>query len=166
MIIVAKPSKPFHYTAKNTARRQAILKDYAEEISRLYETVDETTSSSVPPPAAWDIISTTDFVRTVVNKVLVHQIEDDDDLFENGCDRRAPYLLFQRLESHGNYFVAYKPPGLGTLSSERFVMPPDLIPASPSITLSTTIVQYLVYPISLLTGHLGQLPRALKVEKC
>lgn len=98
MIIVAKPSKPFHYTAKNTARRQAILSDYKDEIEELYETVDESTNLSIPPPEEWDIVSATNFVRTVVSKVLVHQIGDSADLFENGCDRRVylPHLWLLR----------------------------------------------------------------------
>ncbi|KAF8990609.1 hypothetical protein BDQ17DRAFT_1433645 [Cyathus striatus] len=86
MILVAKPSKPFQYTAKNTARRQAIIIDYSEEIESLYETVEASTQSSIPPPSQWDIVSSTAFVRLVVNKVLAHSVGDDDDIFQNGCD--------------------------------------------------------------------------------
>jgi len=36
MVLLAKPSKPFLYTAKNTTRRQAIIDEYEEEIDELY----------------------------------------------------------------------------------------------------------------------------------
>ncbi|KAL0569048.1 hypothetical protein V5O48_012925, partial [Marasmius crinis-equi] len=86
MILVASPAKPFTYTAKNTARRQAILNDYAEEISKIYDIVSETTQSKIPPPMSWNLGSTTSFVRAVVTSVLTHAVKDDDDLFQHGCD--------------------------------------------------------------------------------
>ncbi|KAH9931804.1 uncharacterized protein B0H18DRAFT_1093226 [Fomitopsis serialis] len=86
MIIVAHPSKPFTYTAKGTARRQAVINDHEEEIENLYRVVEETTQSSIPPPEQWDFKTVTDFVRAVVGKVLVRPVKDDDDLFEHGCD--------------------------------------------------------------------------------
>ncbi|PBL02838.1 acetyl-CoA synthetase-like protein [Armillaria gallica] len=86
MILVAKPGKPFTYTAKNTARRQAILDDYSEEITAIYKTVEESTQANIPPPLEWDDISTKEFVRTVVFQVLSHSISEDEDLFQHGCD--------------------------------------------------------------------------------
>ncbi|KAK0216122.1 hypothetical protein IW262DRAFT_1449678 [Armillaria fumosa] len=86
MIIVAKPTKPFTYTAKNTARRQAILTDYSDEILAVYETVEESTQANIPPPSEWDDASTEEFVRTVVLQVLSHSISDNDDFFQHGCD--------------------------------------------------------------------------------
>ncbi|KAG7091792.1 putative NRPS-like protein biosynthetic cluster [Marasmius oreades] len=86
MILVGSPSKPFTYTAKNTARRQAILHDYDEEISKIYETVSETTQSEISPPTSWNLGSTTSFVRAVVASVLTHAVKDEDDLFQHGCD--------------------------------------------------------------------------------
>ncbi|KAK0461852.1 uncharacterized protein EV420DRAFT_1665230 [Desarmillaria tabescens] len=92
MILVAKPRKPFTYTAKNTARRQAILDDYSEEITAVYKTVEESTQANIPPPLEWDDISTKEFVRTVVFQVLSHSISEDDDLFQHGCDRLATWI--------------------------------------------------------------------------
>ncbi|KAK0447907.1 uncharacterized protein EV420DRAFT_1713021 [Desarmillaria tabescens] len=86
MIIVAKPTKPFTYTAKNTARRQATLTDYSDEILAVYETVAESTQANIPPPPEWDDASTKEFVRTVVLQVLSHSISDNDDFFQHGCD--------------------------------------------------------------------------------
>ncbi|KIJ41947.1 hypothetical protein M422DRAFT_229444 [Sphaerobolus stellatus SS14] len=86
MIMVVNPSKPFQYTAKNTARRQVIINDYNEEIEALYASVEASTQANIPPPEEWNIVSTTDFVRTIVNKVLVHKVKDNDDIFNHGCD--------------------------------------------------------------------------------
>ncbi|KAF7352571.1 Acetyl-CoA synthetase-like protein [Mycena venus] len=86
MMLVSKPNKPFTYTAKSTARRQAIILDYEDEIADLYDAVEETTRSGISPPAQWDPTSTPTFVRNVVHKVLVNDVEDDADLFRHGCD--------------------------------------------------------------------------------
>ncbi|EPS94264.1 hypothetical protein FOMPIDRAFT_1055251 [Fomitopsis schrenkii] len=93
MIVVANPSKPFTYTAKGTVRRQAVLEEYAEEIGALYAKVEDSTQASIPPPLHWGLVTTLDFVRKVVSKVLVRGVDDDDDLFEHGCDSlQATYI--------------------------------------------------------------------------
>lgn len=89
MIIISKPSKPFQYTAKSTARRQAIINDYSEEIKSLYDAVADSAQSGIPPPAQWDFVSTLDFVRLVVNRVLLHKVTDNEDIFQHGCDRQV-----------------------------------------------------------------------------
>ncbi|KAL0578153.1 hypothetical protein V5O48_003858 [Marasmius crinis-equi] len=86
MILVASPAKPFVYTPKNTPRRQTVLRLYAEEISQLYNAVSETTQSSIPAPEFWDTASVKSFVRAVVVGVLTHDVKDEDDLFQHGCD--------------------------------------------------------------------------------
>ena len=53
MIIVASPSKPFLYAAKMTPRRQAILKDYDEEINALYHSAEQRSQVDVPLPIEW-----------------------------------------------------------------------------------------------------------------
>ncbi|KZT66436.1 hypothetical protein DAEQUDRAFT_739999 [Daedalea quercina L-15889] len=93
MIIVAKPSKPFTYTAKGTVRRQAVIDEYSAEINSLYDQVEESTQFSIPPPSHWDVVTATGFVRSVISKVLVHSVGDDDDIFEHGCDSlQATYI--------------------------------------------------------------------------
>ncbi|TFY68026.1 hypothetical protein EVJ58_g1265 [Rhodofomes roseus] len=86
MIMVTDLAKPFTYTAKGTPRRQPVLRDYSQEIERLYEIVHDSTQSDIPAPLTWDLLSTTDFVRRVVGRVLVHAVGDTDDFFQNGCD--------------------------------------------------------------------------------
>ncbi|KZT28667.1 acetyl-CoA synthetase-like protein [Neolentinus lepideus HHB14362 ss-1] len=86
MILVASPSKPFTYTAKNTARRQAILAEYEAEIQALYDSVDETTQANIPLPSDWSYENCIGYVRTVVKQVLERLVLDGDDLFQHGCD--------------------------------------------------------------------------------
>ncbi|KAK7470222.1 hypothetical protein VKT23_001657 [Stygiomarasmius scandens] len=87
MILVTSPSKPFSYTAKNTPRNNAIIREYAPEIEAIYNSLEESTQSSIPAPVQWDSESSAEFVRAVVKKVLsVEDIEDEDDIFQRGGD--------------------------------------------------------------------------------
>ncbi|THV01949.1 acetyl-CoA synthetase-like protein [Dendrothele bispora CBS 962.96] len=87
MILVASPSKPFTYTAKNTPRNNAIIKKYASEIEAIYNSLEESTQSSIPVPAQWDLEPSTEFVRAVVKKVLaIEDIGDEEDVFQRGGD--------------------------------------------------------------------------------
>ncbi|KAF7328516.1 Acetyl-CoA synthetase-like protein [Mycena venus] len=86
MILVAKPEKPFKYTAKMTACRQALIADYEDEITTLYETVEETATLNIPPLVNWDATSILDFVRNAILSVLGTDLADDDDIFQHGCD--------------------------------------------------------------------------------
>lgn len=87
--MVAKPDKPFSYTAKRTVRRGVVTKDYEDEINALYDSVDESSQSVVPLPTSWDIASAAEFVRRVVAQVMGRTVPDEGDLFQNGCDRRV-----------------------------------------------------------------------------
>lgn len=142
MIIVASPSKPFQYTAKTTARRQVVINDYEDEIKELYATVDESTQSSISPPDTWDILSTTDFIRTVVNKVLVNAIQDNDDLFEHGCDR---CVCLQGIKSFLTKDPVYKQRGFEIQLSELFGTRLNLTRETRLTILSTTTHQFHVY---------------------
>ncbi|KAA1475309.1 acetyl-CoA synthetase-like protein [Dentipellis sp. KUC8613] len=86
MIVVAKPSKPFQYTAKMTARRQAIIKDYDEEIAAVYAAVDQSSQTDIPTPTEWTPTPTLAFVQQTVNKVMKQNVADDADVFLYGCD--------------------------------------------------------------------------------
>lgn len=87
MIMVASPSKPFTYTAKNTARRQAIINEYDAEIAALYDAVEGSAQADWPPPLAWDWPNTVQFMRSVVKRVLKSPVSDTEDIFQKGCDR-------------------------------------------------------------------------------
>ncbi|KAJ7244352.1 hypothetical protein C8J57DRAFT_1725733 [Mycena rebaudengoi] len=86
MILVVKPSKPFTYTAKLTPRRQAVITEYADEITDLYATVDETTQLSIIQPHIWNAASTLDFVRQLVRSIMHNVVQDEENIFHHGCD--------------------------------------------------------------------------------
>ncbi|KAF8161947.1 hypothetical protein K438DRAFT_1909851 [Mycena galopus ATCC 62051] len=79
MILVAKPNKPFTYTAKMTARRQAVIADYEDEIGVLYDTVEDTASLNIPALVNWD-------ADAILLFCCNHRLGDDDDMFHHGCD--------------------------------------------------------------------------------
>ena len=87
MILVASPSKPFTYTSKGTPLRQAIIADYDPEIKALYNAVANTTQMEVPVPKDWKQLQALHFVRNVVRKLLKKTVDDEDDIFQHGCDR-------------------------------------------------------------------------------
>ncbi|TFY65192.1 hypothetical protein EVJ58_g2123 [Rhodofomes roseus] len=93
MILVAKPSKPFVYTPKRTVRRGAVINLYEEEIDALYKTVEASAQANIPSPSQWDVSASTDFARRVVWAIMTHQVADDDDVFQHGCDSlQATYI--------------------------------------------------------------------------
>ncbi|KAF4612669.1 hypothetical protein D9613_011881 [Agrocybe pediades] len=85
-IIVTKPSKPFVYTAKGTPRRQTVLEVYEDEIKAMYDAITDSSQSEIQPPDEWDLVHTLDFVREILRKVFSHNLDDDMDIFEHGCD--------------------------------------------------------------------------------
>lgn len=87
MILVSSPKKPFTYTAKNTARRQAIIAEYDEEIDALYAAAQKTTQPHIDVPSEWTRENALEFIRRIVSEVLKHTIGDSKDIFESGCDR-------------------------------------------------------------------------------
>ena len=87
MIVVTTAQKPLEYTAKGTPRRQIALKMYSEEIEAAYAAVEESAQIGVNLPKEWTSETTLQFVREVVNKVLVVHVRDTDDIFQYGCDR-------------------------------------------------------------------------------
>ncbi|KAJ7596093.1 hypothetical protein C8J56DRAFT_395210 [Mycena floridula] len=106
VILVSSPDKPLEYTPKGTLNRAAILAAYNEEINRLYGTVD-TVSHSMPlaVPRAWTSNECLRFTRTAVEKILIHPLGDDDDIFQSGCDSiQSTWLrntILNALSHHG-----------------------------------------------------------------
>jgi hypothetical protein len=87
MIVVSSPAKPFVYTAKMTARRQAIIKDYDKEINALYDAIEQTSQVDIQLPVEWTPSQSLDYVRRVVYKVMTQKVADGVDVFQHGCDR-------------------------------------------------------------------------------
>ena len=94
MIMVTKPEKPLEYTAKGTPRRQVCIASYSEEIDALYKKVEESSQVDIATPRDWSVDSVHQYVREMVKNVMKNpNIEDTDDLFQQGCDRHVLSLL-------------------------------------------------------------------------
>ena len=89
MILVAHPAKPFLLTAKSTLRRRATLEAYTMEIDALYASREAGAEQvDAAMREAWDGDDIRASVRGIVETVMrVVGIKDDDDLFQQGCDR-------------------------------------------------------------------------------
>ena len=87
MILVADKSKPFEFTPKGTPRRQAVLNAYSAEIDAAYEAVKQSSQTHLVAPIQWELSNSLHFVREAVEKILTNKVEDNDDLFQYGCDR-------------------------------------------------------------------------------
>jgi hypothetical protein len=88
MILVAKRSKPFEYTPKGTARRHVVVAKYADEIEEAYKAVETAAMLEKPVPRGWSQEENLIFLRGIVQDVFKKSIGNEDDLFENGCDRQ------------------------------------------------------------------------------
>ncbi|PBK92571.1 hypothetical protein ARMGADRAFT_1080627 [Armillaria gallica] len=86
MILVADKSKPFEFTPKGTPRRQVVLNAYSAEIDAAYEAVKQSSQTHLAAPVQWELSNSLHFVREAVEKILTNTVEDNDDLFQNGCD--------------------------------------------------------------------------------
>lgn len=87
MVLVSSPKKQFVLTAKLTARRQAVINQYEPEIDALYDAVEETTQAVKYFPSEWTEQNSVAFARNLVDSVLQRPVQDDDDIFQHGCDR-------------------------------------------------------------------------------
>ncbi|KAF8576894.1 acetyl-CoA synthetase-like protein [Ramaria rubella] len=100
-ILVASALKPFSYTAKQSVRRGAIIKEYASEIEAMYQAIQDSSQTDIPiPPGSseeggWTLEESLQFVREAVHKVMASadDMGDDDDIFGYGCDSlQATYI--------------------------------------------------------------------------
>ncbi|SJL14870.1 uncharacterized protein ARMOST_18345 [Armillaria ostoyae] len=86
MILIAKPSKPFEFTAKGTLRRNAILKAYEQEIEDLYKAIDGVSQTDVVIPQLWTLKNIITMIRDIVTTVVERKLDDTDDIFVAGGD--------------------------------------------------------------------------------
>lgn len=85
--MVASASKPFVYTAKLMARRQAVINDYEQEIEALYDAAEESTQAAGTLPTSWTMETSLEFIRSVIHSVMKVEVPDDVDIFQHSCDR-------------------------------------------------------------------------------
>ncbi|KAI0795720.1 acetyl-CoA synthetase-like protein [Abortiporus biennis] len=104
MIMVSLPNKPFSHTAKGTVRRPAVINEYQPEIEALYKKVekisnlgmDDQNGTDAEVVHDWNFENTIEFVRKVVFNVLKRSVQDEDDLFQHGCDSlQATWIRMQ-----------------------------------------------------------------------
>ncbi|THU99130.1 acetyl-CoA synthetase-like protein [Dendrothele bispora CBS 962.96] len=87
MILVADPKKPFEMTPKGTPRRNAVLRDYAEEIESAYGAFDESSQVQFPPPKSWSTEDCISFIHSAIKSIMTDvELGNDDDIFQKGCD--------------------------------------------------------------------------------
>lgn len=100
MVLVADPLKPFEYTSDSTPDRQAILAAYVVEMETAYEAVETPSPSSdaaLEIPLTWSETECLKFARSVIQKVTLCPLDDDDDIFHAGCDRCVHSRLLWRI---------------------------------------------------------------------
>lgn len=91
MIVVTYPDKPLLTTDKRTIKRQPNLNVYAEDIKAAYTALENSTLQDVPFPTSWDVENVTRFVRELIQKIVGESVDDVDDIFQSGADRRVYY---------------------------------------------------------------------------
>ncbi|KAE8375247.1 hypothetical protein BDV26DRAFT_299832 [Aspergillus bertholletiae] len=85
MIKLSSRDKPFKTTPKGTTQRQAVNKDYKEEIDAFYASADQQLNRSLPETIS--LANITRYVNEVVCSLLNKEtINNDDDLYSSGLD--------------------------------------------------------------------------------
>ena len=135
MVLFSSPEKPFARAAKGTIMRQLTDQLYAPEISKMYEE-NNTQSSSVFKPTAFDKSSVMSLLRSILGQVSLNaNIDEDDNLYMQGLDSVRTAELVQYLKSAISGVVSN--PQLGWLSL-------DLIYVNPTLNqLSAVILKFL-----------------------
>ncbi|TCD65529.1 putative PKS/NRPS-like protein biosynthetic cluster [Steccherinum ochraceum] len=99
MILVTKPDKPMQRAAKGTVMRKLILASYANEIQRLYETIESSTDANgVQPPQDWNVESIETWL--VLHATSIGQGKEPSatvDIFEQGFDSLSATYLRNRI---------------------------------------------------------------------
>ncbi|SJL14871.1 uncharacterized protein ARMOST_18346 [Armillaria ostoyae] len=133
MILIAKPSKPFEFTAKGTLRRNAILKAYEQEIEDLYKAIDSVSQTDVVIPQLWTLKNVMTMIRDIVTAVFERKVGDTDDIFVVGGDSLTA--------------MSIRNSALRALRKSKVVpvavigaLPPNFVFELPSITAMSTFI--------------------------
>lgn len=85
MIKLSSPEKPFKTTPKGTTQRQAVNRDYKEEIDTIYASADQQLNQSLPEIISLDNI--TQYINEAVCSLLGREtIDNNEDLYSAGLD--------------------------------------------------------------------------------
>ncbi|CAL1703617.1 unnamed protein product [Somion occarium] len=99
MIIVTDPARPMARAGKGTVQRKIVLREYANEIEKLYQTVEESADAKgIAPPKEW----TTDEVQSWLSDLGASINEEKRlipnlDFFEQGFDSLSATFLRNRI---------------------------------------------------------------------
>ncbi|THH28493.1 hypothetical protein EUX98_g5705 [Antrodiella citrinella] len=99
IILVTDLAKPMARAAKGTPMRKLILREYADEIDQLYETVEASTSSNgTDPPSSWNVEAVEEWLvkhATTINKG--QEPVATVDIFDQGFDSLSATFLRNRI---------------------------------------------------------------------
>ncbi|KAL4954314.1 NRPS-like enzyme [Aspergillus filifer] len=99
-IRLASPEKPFRITPKGTTQRQAVNKDYADEIEAIYSAAEEDSDVQATLPSTVDKDNMTAYVRQLVYSLMEREdVKDDDDLYSAGLDSLQTIQLARILKA-------------------------------------------------------------------
>ncbi|KAF8998099.1 hypothetical protein BDQ17DRAFT_1428605 [Cyathus striatus] len=131
MIIIASPNRPFEYTDKGYPKCHSILREYDDEIHKLYSKANSEVSTddfSVSISDCSDLDMIKYFICVIVSSTLSQTIEDDDDIFSSGADNLCAMLIRNTIicTLSGN-----QPPS--KTEKTHLFLSPDLLLAYPTI---------------------------------
>ncbi|KUJ09297.1 uncharacterized protein LY89DRAFT_690344 [Mollisia scopiformis] len=101
LILFAKPEKPFLRAGKGTVQRQLTVREYAEELERLYESQE---ASLLSEGLTLTKSTTLASIATFVRQIYLHALEADDlsdteNVFQRGLDSLLVTIIVQRLRA-------------------------------------------------------------------
>jgi hypothetical protein len=125
MILVASSDKPLFYTTKGSVARPRTLELYQDEIEKLYDTVESSSSNALPPPKNWEKDTVQAWVLDTVTSVMRPQggeVKPDQDLFLQGCDSLQATFIRNHLAA-----------GLRQGQLSKIKLPADVVYKHPSV---------------------------------
>ncbi|KAF8998105.1 hypothetical protein BDQ17DRAFT_1362450 [Cyathus striatus] len=156
MIIIAGSNRPFDCTDKRYPKRHAIIREYKEEIEKLYNGTDVeiiTDDYDMSIGDGSDLNTVKDFIRSVVSLTMSRTIRDDDNIFSCGADS----LCAASIRTNILRMIIRTKPSLKA-SETNPILPLDLVFTHPTIHSLSLFISHL--PIWLepkeLTGILTQ----------
>ncbi|KAK9791671.1 hypothetical protein SCARD494_07460 [Seiridium cardinale] len=100
LVALSDPSKPFFRAGKGTVQRPATAKLYESEINEMYDRIEQTAASELPPLDASSESALVGSIKTLLgNQVEYTDIQPDTDFFSVGVDSLQVIGLSRRLRT-------------------------------------------------------------------
>ncbi|KAK7693158.1 hypothetical protein QCA50_002724 [Cerrena zonata] len=99
MILVTDPTKPMTRSGKGTAQRRMVLNAYADEIEKLYQLVESSSSlKNIASPVFWDAFEIEAWLCELVASIHAERrLKPNQDFFEQGLDSLSATYLRNRI---------------------------------------------------------------------